>query len=113
MTSLPGRETQLTQLEELVTEVSRRSSGAAVAVVGEAGSGKTAVLDVVENRARELGFLILRAAGLVCETGTPGAGLHELLHAVLHRATDLAPDRRAVLDACFGRQEDEPVPHRL
>lgn len=115
-TGLPGRETQLQRLADLVDQVADRSrgsgGGAAVAVVGEAGAGKTAVFDAVGARARDGGYLTLRCTGLSCEAGTTGAGLHELLHGVLDRAAGLPADRRAALDAYFGRQTG-PQPNRL
>ena len=116
---LPGRGTQLDRLADLVDQVAGAAraaggsgGGAAVAVVGEAGAGKTAVLDAVADGARDRGFLTLRCTGLSCETQTTGAGLHELLHGVLDRATGLPPDRQAALDAYFGRH-DGPPPGRL
>lgn len=114
--ALPGREAQLALLGDLVDQVAERAhlsgAGAAVVVAGEAGAGKTVVLEWVAGRAHERGFVTLRCTGLSCESGTAGAGLHELLHAVLDRAAGLPRDRGTALNTFFGRDDGTP-PDRL
>ncbi|GAA0462416.1 transcriptional regulator [Paractinoplanes deccanensis] len=78
------------------------ATAGAVVIGGDAGSGKTTVLDRVARGARERGSLVLRCSGLRCETAEPGAGLHELLHEVLDRADGLPAFLRTALRAQFG-----------
>ncbi|SNY47700.1 helix-turn-helix transcriptional regulator [Paractinoplanes atraurantiacus] len=80
-----------------------------VTVSGDAGSGKTTVLDRVAAGAGERGDLVLRCSGLPCSPAEPGAGLHELLHGVLDRVAGLPAPLRSALCALFGIGPDEPA----
>ncbi|WP_249998286.1 LuxR family transcriptional regulator [Actinoplanes sp. M2I2] len=109
-TTLLGRDEALAVLDSLVAGLS--GSGTAVAITGAAGTGKTALLDHVADRAGSRGYLILRAAGLPCDRAGAGAGLHELVHPVLDEADDLPGPQRSALLGRFLLSHD-PAPERL
>ena len=113
---LVGREAELDRIDAVLAGV-RAGSGAVLVLTGEAGVGKSALLDAVAERAGDMRFL--RAAGVEYEAELPFSGLHELLHPVLElienlpapqasalrgalAMTDDAVERFAVLAAVFG-----------
>src|SRR4029077_9256629 len=73
---LVGRADECTQIDELLDSIRNGSSGALV-VRGEAGVGKTALLDYAVSRAD--GFGIVRLTGVEPERDLGFAGLHRLL----------------------------------
>jgi hypothetical protein len=107
--SLFGRERDVAALEAFVAQAA--GDGGAVLVTGEAGVGKTAVVDVVAAGARQRGVRVLRAAGTESEAALSFAGLNQLLHRVLNGLPGLEEaDRRALrvaLGLGEGRASDE------
>src|SRR3954452_889616 len=107
--SLFGRERDVAALEAFVAQ--EAGDGSAVLVTGEAGVGKTAVVDVVAAGARQRGVRVLRAAGTEFEAALSFAGLNQLLHPVLNGLPGLEEaDRRALrvaLGLGEGRASDE------
>lgn len=96
---LHGRERECAQVDDLLAAARERRSGALV-LRGEAGIGKSALLDYAAAEAT--GTQILRAAGVPAESGLPFAGVHTMLLPVLDR-TQAIPDRqRAALLSAFG-----------
>jgi DNA-binding CsgD family transcriptional regulator/tetratricopeptide (TPR) repeat protein len=85
--------------------------GGAVLVTGDAGVGKTALVDVVAAQARQRGVRVLRAAGTEFEAALSFAGLNQLLHPVLDQLHELDDtDQRALrmaLGLAVGRASDE------
>ena len=77
---LYGRRAQCDALERLLADARRSRSGVLV-VRGEAGAGKSALLDHAAGQAG--GMLVLRAAGVESEAELPFAALHQLLRPVL------------------------------
>lgn len=71
---LAGRDTELARLWELLSRAGSGSPAAAV-VRGEAGSGKTALLRAVADRARADGWTCLAVLGVETEAVLSGAGL--------------------------------------
>lgn len=67
---------------------------------GEAGIGKTALLDQVSSRAS--GFRVARAAGVESESAFPYAGLHQLCVPFLDRLDRLPAPQREALGTAFG-----------
>jgi len=101
-----GRDAELRVLTDLTKHVAER--GAAAAIVGEAGIGKSTLLAAAAHHARGQGLQILRAGGVESESLVPFAGLHQLLRPVLGAAEGLpSPQRRALMSA-FGVQEGPP-----
>ncbi|MBR7837678.1 helix-turn-helix domain-containing protein [Actinospica durhamensis] len=95
---LSGRDGELRSLRGLLYDA-RAGRGGALTLVGEAGIGKSALLDAL---AREDGVRVLRATGFEPESGLAYAGLHLLLHPVLGRLAALPGPQREALKAAFG-----------
>jgi DNA-binding CsgD family transcriptional regulator len=96
---LRGRRTECGVLDQLVARV-RSGHGEAVLVRGEAGVGKTALLDYVAACAD--GFRVARAAGVESEMELPFAGLHQLCAPMLDLRDRLPDPQRTALDVAFG-----------
>src|SRR3954468_25065688 len=73
---LYGREPECAQLSALL-DAARTSRSGALVLRGEAGVGKTALLE--EVRARASGMHVLTARGVESESELPFAGLHQLI----------------------------------
>ena len=112
MTLLPlvGREWELAVLDDLVARVGE--FGGAMVVRGEAGIGKSALLDAVRTRAKEQGMTVLTTVGVESEAHLPFAGLHQLLRPTLRQAESLPARQRAALLAAFG-MADAAAPDRF
>ncbi|WP_250009278.1 AAA family ATPase [Actinoplanes sp. M2I2] len=108
--TLIGREQELSRLRELLEAVG--PGGQAVVVEGEAGIGKSTLVDAVVRVATERGFRELRCTGVHSETTSGFAGLHELLHPVIDRLDTLPQRQRQALEVALG-QADGPAPSRL
>ncbi|MFI5934334.1 AAA family ATPase [Actinoplanes sp. NPDC051494] len=83
-------------------------TGGALLVGGDAGVGKTMLLDELARVARDRGVRVVRAAGVEAETGIPYAALHQLVHTFLPLTHRLDPAQRAVLDGAFRGTGDAP-----
>jgi DNA-binding CsgD family transcriptional regulator len=97
---LYGRESEIDALESLIEGLDSR--GAAVVVRGEAGIGKSALLEAVIRAAQARDLLILQATGAPSEAELPFAGLHQLLHTRVADIGGLPGPQRAALEAAFG-----------
>src|SRR5580704_8574493 len=89
---LVGREREREQLERTL-ESARAGASATLALVGEAGIGKTVLLDHAAERAA--GMRVLRARGIESEAQIPFASLLELLRPALVMV-DRIPEPQAV-----------------
>ena len=96
---LYGRRAQRDTLERLLADARRSRSGVLV-VRGEAGAGKTALLDHAAGKAGRM--LVLRAAGVESEAELPFAALHQLLRPVLGLAGRLPEPQAAALGRALG-----------
>jgi DNA-binding CsgD family transcriptional regulator len=95
-----GRDEEIRQLLAAVEGLPE--SGSSILIHGEAGIGKTVLLQAAAVHAGTRGHQVLTATGLESETDLPFAGLRNLLSPVLHGLGSLpAPQRRALL-AAFG-----------
>jgi hypothetical protein len=107
--TLFGRQQDISVLEAFVEQAV--DDGAALLVTGEAGVGKTALVNAVASDARRRSVRVLRAAGSEFEASLSYAGLNQLLHPVLDRIGELDDaDRRALrmaLGLAEGRGSDE------
>jgi DNA-binding CsgD family transcriptional regulator len=95
-----GRERELGVIEERLDSISDR--GGALLVRGEAGVGKTAILEAAKLRADSRGISLLSATGVPSETNLPFAGLYELLRPVVERSARLPGPQQEALRAAFG-----------
>jgi DNA-binding CsgD family transcriptional regulator len=87
-----GRERESARIDEVLDAARARRSGALV-VRGEAGIGKSALLNAAMERAD--GMQVLRARGVESEVEIAFSGLHELLRPALS-SIDAIPDAQAV-----------------
>ena len=69
---------------------------------GEPGIGKSRLLSVTAELARERVFTVLSATGVQSEAHLAFAGLHQLLRPLRFHSAKLPAAQRAVLDAAFG-----------
>ena len=79
---------------------------AALVLRGQAGVGKTALLDHALNTAH--GFAVTRAAGVESEVELPYAALHQLCGRMLDRIERLPPPQADALGVVFGVHVGEP-----
>src|SRR5437588_4322039 len=96
---LRGRRNACARLDGLLEEA-RAGRSAALVVRGDAGVGKTALLDYAIGRAPEL--KMLRAAGVESEMELPYAALHQLCAPLLDRLERLPDPQRDALQTTFG-----------
>ena len=94
---LLGRDPECARLDALVTPV-RAGASAALVVMGEAGVGKTSLLEYAV--ARSAGLRVLRARGIRSERNLPFAGLANLVRPILgHLGALPGPQREALAGA--------------
>jgi hypothetical protein len=96
---LVGRAAETEALDRLVDDV-RGGRSRALVVRGEAGVGRTALLDHVAARAS--GCRVLRAAGVEPERAIAFAGLHQLCAPLLGELAGLPGPQRAALGTALG-----------
>jgi DNA-binding CsgD family transcriptional regulator len=107
---LRGRERETAALAETL-ERARGGAGGALVVRGEAGVGKTALLEWALERAD--GFRVLRTTGAEFEMELAFAGLHALCAPLLGGREQLPAPQRQALEAAFGlRSGGSPDPLR-
>jgi DNA-binding CsgD family transcriptional regulator len=98
---LRGRESECARLSALVSAAQAGTSQALV-LRGEAGIGKTALLEFLVDRADSC--QIARAAGVESEMELAHAGLHQLCGPHLDRLSHLPVPQRNALGTAFGLQ---------
>ena len=98
---LLGRHTERAMIEQVLAGA-QTSQGGVLVVRGEAGIGKTALLESARITATTLGFRTESAAGVESETQFAFAGLHQLCAPLLDRAVALPGPQQAALDVAFG-----------
>lgn len=106
---LLGRADEQRLLMALLDGVGER--GQALVLRGDPGIGKSRLLSVAEQTARDRGLTVLTATGVHSEAHLPFAGLHQLLRPVRERAAELPPIQRDALDAAFGLTGDVAPEH--
>ena len=102
---LLGRRGECAVLERLVAVV-RAGQSRALVLSGEAGVGKTALLEYLVGRAA--GCRVVRAAGVQSEMELPFAGLHQLCLPLLDGLDRLPAPQRDALRTAFGLRAGEP-----
>ncbi|MER7849300.1 AAA family ATPase [Kitasatospora sp. NPDC096077] len=103
---LYGREHEQVAVDALLARARDGHSGALL-LRGEAGIGKTALLDDAVTRAGEA-FRVVRAAGVEYEAELPFAGLSLLLAPALDRLDVLPGPQRRALEQAFGLGDAPP-----
>ena len=103
---LVGREPDCARIDELLGRARRGRSGALV-IRGEAGMGKTALLEYAAGRAD--GMTVVRALGVEYEAELQFSGLLELVRPLLDHVDELPPQQAEALRSALGL--GEPKPH--
>jgi DNA-binding NarL/FixJ family response regulator len=106
---LRGRTSECALLDDLVSAI-RRGESRSVVLRGEAGIGKTALLDYLVASASNL--RVLRAAGVELEMELAFASLHQLCAPLLDRIEELPAPQRRALETVFGLS-DGTAPDRF
>jgi DNA-binding CsgD family transcriptional regulator len=107
--ALRGRDEQLSALDDLLIAIGAGESRALV-LRGEAGMGKTALLDYLAEQA--VGYRVARTTGVQCEMELAFAGLHRLCAPMLDRLERLPGPQRDALGTAFGLSAG-PAPDRF
>ncbi len=95
---LLGRDSERQALERLLADARGGRSGV-LALLGEPGIGKSALLDHAADRAERM--RVLRARGIESEAHVPFAGLLELLRPALGALDRIPPPQAAALGSAF------------
>ncbi|WP_223280803.1 helix-turn-helix transcriptional regulator [Streptomyces antnestii] len=99
-----GRESEQEALSAFVAA----PGGRALVLRGDAGVGKSALLDHVVELATAENHRVIRAAGVEAESELPFAGLHQFLYPLLTSIDRLDDAHRGVFDVVFGRGGGAP-----
>ncbi|MCR2816615.1 helix-turn-helix transcriptional regulator [Microbacterium jiangjiandongii] len=107
MAHLLGRRAEREAVDALLSRARAGRSGSLV-VRGEAGIGKTALLEHARAAARSTGFRVEVSVGVESESQFAFAGLHQLCASVLHHASALPEPQQRALAVAFGEQAGDP-----
>ena len=103
---LLGRVRECALLDGLLSDI-RQGQSRSLVLRGEAGIGKTALLEDMCERAD--GLLLVRGAGIECEAELAFAGLHHMCSQMVEEKLDLLPDpQREAIRRAFGDSADGP-----
>ena len=102
---LYGRDDERARITELL-EGARSSRSGVLVVRGEAGIGKTALLEDARDRASDMH--VLSARGVESESELTFAGLHQLLRPALHLVERLPGPQAAALNGSLGLEDTHP-----
>ncbi len=102
---LRGRAGECGLLDGLLTAL-RRGESRSLVLRGEAGIGKTALLDHLSEAAADV--TVVRAAGVESEMELAFAGLHQLCAPLLGRLEGLPAPQREALEIVFGERDGLP-----
>src|SRR5690242_10590198 len=102
---LLGRERERRAITSLL-EAARNGSSGVLALVGEAGIGKSSLLAWTAEHAAAMN--VLRARGVESEAHIPFAGLHELLRPALGALDRLAAPQAAALESALALRPARP-----
>ncbi len=103
--ALVGRRAECARLDQLLADA-RTGRSAAIVVRGEAGAGKTALLDYLLGNAT--GCRVARASGVESEMELPFAALHQLCAPFLNGLERLPAPQRDALGTAFGLASGAP-----
>ena len=103
-----GRFAERSAVDQLLAAAQSDLSGVLV-LHGEAGIGKTTLLDHAESAALAAGFTVVRLAGFESERDLAFAGVHRIMAPFLPLAADLPVRQRCALESAFGLAEGPPV----
>ena len=101
-----GREADLAVVRSFIGQAASR--GGALLLSGEAGMGKTVLLDAVERAATAVGQRIVRAAGVEFEASVSFSGLNQLLIPLRENLPQLSDAHRDALRVALGLSDGPP-----
>ncbi|MFI6337890.1 AAA family ATPase [Streptomyces sp. NPDC050535] len=107
---LVGRQDEIGRIDEL-TGAAREGRGGALVLRGEAGIGKSALLERARQAAA--GFRVVQVCGSQYETELPFAALHQLCVPVLGQLGELPAPHRESLRIAFGLATGAPDAFRI
>lgn len=107
---LVGRLSEKRRVDELVG-AARAGRGDSLVLSGEAGIGKSTLLDHAVQAAA--GFRVLRASGAEFEQELPYSALHQLCVPILELLAELPDRRRDALRIAFGLADGTPQPFQV
>ena len=102
---LRGRATECAALDQLLS-AARIGESRTVVLRGEAGVGKTALLDYMIGSATD--FRVLRSVGVESEMELAFASLHQLCAPILDRRDSLPGPQKEALEVAFGLNSGPP-----
>src|SRR6476619_2497891 len=105
-TGLLDRRSERAVVDRLLDRA-RAGNSAVLVVRGEAGIGKTVVLDYAASRASVSGFRVVGGWGVESEMELAFAGLHQLCVPLLGRLDQLPKPQRDALAVAFGMREGQ------
>nr|WP_307820216.1 AAA family ATPase [Streptomyces sp. MC1] len=106
---LVGRDTDLRRIVSLVVT---EDIGSALLLSGEAGVGKTELLDAVAHTASQAGMYVLRAAGVQFEADVSYSALNQALLPLTELFGDLSTTHQDAIEVALGLRVGAP-PERL
>jgi DNA-binding CsgD family transcriptional regulator/tetratricopeptide (TPR) repeat protein len=104
-TTLRGRDAECSRLDQIL-DAARSGESQVLVLRGDAGVGKSALLDYLAGAAK--GMRTLRALGVESEMELPFAALHQLCAPLLDRLTSIPAPQRAALETVFGIRAGAP-----
>ena len=107
LAGLLGRRTERDALERFLADARAGRSGGMV-VRGDAGIGKTALLEHARGIATASGLRVETSVGVESETEFAFAGLHQICAPLLHRADALPEPQRSALSVALGLRDGAP-----
>jgi DNA-binding CsgD family transcriptional regulator len=105
---LYGREDDVACIQGLIDRV--REGGAALILSGEAGIGKSSLLELAQGFAGEHGMRVLSLCGVTSEAHLPFGALQQAIGPIMKGADALPARQRSALQAAFGLSDDATVP---
>ncbi|MBC2908004.1 AAA family ATPase [Streptomyces sp. PSKA01] len=107
-TTLVGRRRERLLLERSLDNARAGAGGSATVLRGDAGIGKTALLDWTAARAERAGFTVLRAAGEESEVGIAFGALRQVLRPLRANSRALPARQRLALEQALGLRDGLP-----
>jgi predicted ATPase len=109
---LIGRDAECARLDQLLAEVQGGHS-CALLVHGEAGAGKTALLEYLAGRATDAGCRVLTVAAIQSEMELAFAALHQLCWPLRDYLTAIPEPQQDALSTAFGLTGGGAAPDRF
>src|SRR3954447_21902383 len=107
---LRGRSSECALLDDLLSAI-RRGESRSLVLRGEAGIGKTALLEHLIASASDL--TVVRAVGVQSDMELPFASLHQLCGPLLDRLDGLPEPQRRAVEIVFGLSAGPTPPDRF